>query len=163
MGIVIVYDSIFGNTAEISRTIAGALAGRGEVRLVPVSDAHSLIVGDDDLLIVGSPTRGFRPTPAISEFAAALKPSPAQAACFDTRIALDTVHPAPLRWVIDSGGYAADRIATALGHHGFKPIGSKGGFLVEGQEGPLRAGEIDRAVEWARETADAAGLPAAKA
>ena len=158
MAIIIVYDSIFGNTAEIAKTIAGELKAFGQIRLMPVAEAGSLSVAESDLLIVGSPTRGFRPTPTISEFVAGLAAATAQAATFDTRIALDTVHPSPLRWVIDAGGYAADRIATALEHHGFRQVGSKGGFFVEGQEGPLRAGESERAAQWAREIAAAAGL-----
>lgn len=149
MKVVIVYDSVFGNTAEIARTIAAEFEAPHEVRLATVADAASLDPAGADLLIVGSPTRGFRPTPAIAEFVAGLTAGPGhKAAAFDTRINLDDVHPAPLRWVIEAGGYAADRIASTLREKGFALAGPPAGFLVGGSEGPLKPGEAERAKEW---------------
>jgi menaquinone-dependent protoporphyrinogen IX oxidase len=57
MRIAIVYDSVFGNTAEIAKAIASAAAELGEVTLVPVREAQSLDPATFDLLLVGSPTR----------------------------------------------------------------------------------------------------------
>lgn len=151
MSIAIVYDSIFGNTGEVARAIAAALGPAGDVSLVPVHEAKSLDLSGVELLIVGSPTRGFRPTPAISEFVEGLD-SVARgqaAAVFDTRLDLETINPPPLRWVVDAGGYAADRVATMLQRHGFALRGALGGFLVTGTEGPLKAGELERARAWA--------------
>ena len=139
MSIAIVYDSIFGNTAQIAKAIAAALEGSGPVRLVPVSDARTLDLDGVDLLIVGSPTRGFRPTPAISEFVEGLdvaKVTGKRAAAFDTRIGLDTIHPAPLAWVVDAGGYAAERIAKMLDHKDCVVAAPHAGFIVSGTEGP---------------------------
>jgi flavodoxin len=151
MSVTIVYDSIFGNTAEVARAIAAVLEPAGAVSVVPVHEAKSLDIDGIDLLIVGSPTRGFRPTPSISEFIEGLgKIAPGKAAAaFDTRLDPEAIQPAPLRWVVDAGGYAADRVAAMLGRRGFALRGELGGFLVAGTEGPLKAGELARARAWA--------------
>lgn len=153
MAIVIVYDSIFGNTAQIAKAIASELETSHSVRLLPVTDAKSLDLTDAELLIVGSPTRGFRPTPATSEFVEGLDAKAAsgkRAVAFDTRIGLEDIHPAPLRWVVDAGGYAAQRIDAMLVHKGFTIGGTPEGFVVTGTEGPLKPGEVERARAWAK-------------
>ncbi len=153
MSIAIVYDSIFGNTAEIAKAIAAELETTAQVRLLAVSDAKSIDLSDVDLLLVGSPTRGFRPTPATAEFIEGLSTTAGtgrRAAAFDTRMNVEEIHPAPLRWVVEAGGYAADRIAAMLDHKGFASAGPDAGFLVGGTEGPLKSGEIERACAWAR-------------
>jgi len=149
MNVTIVYDSVFGNTAAIAREMAGALETRHQVRLLPVGETAGLGLEGIDLLIVGSPTRGFRPTPAIDEFVGGLAESAGhRAAVFDTRLDTEEIHPAPLRWVVQAGGYAAQRIAQDLEHRGFHIVDSAG-FLVTGTEGPLKPGETERAREWA--------------
>lgn len=151
MNITIVFDSIFGNTRTIAEAVRDALLPGNSVRLVTVQEAKDLDLGGTDLLVVGSPTRGFRPTPNISSYVEGLDGvAPGKfAAAFDTRLDLDTVKPEPLRWVIDVGGYAAARIAASLERHGFVLKGGAAGFLVGGAEGPLHAGEVERARDWA--------------
>jgi flavodoxin len=152
MTITIVYDSIFGNTAQIAKAIASELEASHIVRLVQVTDAKALDLSDSELLIVGSPTRGFRPTPAIAEFVEGLgsQTTGKRAVSFDTRIGLEDIHPAPLRWVVDAGGYAAQRIEAVLERKGFVAAGTPQGFVVAGTEGPLKPGEVERAHQWAR-------------
>ena len=92
MKITIVYDSIFGNTAQVAKAIAVALRAFHAVRLFTVQEAGSADLTDKDLLIVGSPTRGFRPTPTISEYVEGLGTigTGKSAAAFDTRLGLET-------------------------------------------------------------------------
>lgn len=150
MNVTIVYDSVFGNTATIAKQIAGALEANHQVRLLPVGEAKDLAPDGIDLLIVGSPTRGFRPTPAIDEFSGGIVSGPGhKAAVFDTRLDAEEIHPAPLRWVVHAGGYAAQRIAQDLERRGYAMTG-EAGFLVTGTEGPLKDGEAARAADWAR-------------
>lgn len=156
MSILIVYDSIFGNTGQVAKAMADELARSHAVRLASVQEARGLDLSDIDLLVVGSPTRGFRPTPEIQEFASR-RDLPRRAAIFDTRIDLDTIHPAPLRWVVQAGGYAAERLHTELTEQGCTIIGEPEGFLVLGQEGPLRDNETARAAAWARAIVEQAG------
>jgi len=150
MKITIVYDSIFGNTAKIAKSIALALKDLAAVRLLTVQEAHDANLTDTDLLIVGSPTRGFRPTPAIAEYVEGLGAlgTGKSAAVFDTRMDLETIQPPPLRWVVDAGGYAASRVASSLARHGFDVKSDAPGFLVTGTEGPLKEHELERAAAW---------------
>lgn len=151
MRIAIIFDSVFGNTAQIASAIGEALATGNDAQLFRMEEARNLDPSSWDILIVGSPTRGFRPTPATSEFLESLpRVHSAKAAAFDTRMALEDIHPAPLRWVVEAGGYAADRIDTQLAGKGFQRAGNPAGFFVSGTEGPMKPGEIDRAREWAR-------------
>ncbi|RYE88610.1 MAG: nitric oxide synthase, partial [Hyphomicrobiales bacterium] len=150
------YDSVYGNTAAVAKAIGATLEERASVRLVSPSQADALPLAGFDLLIVGSPTRGFRPTPAIGEFVAGLvlpAGTTIRAAAFDTRLDLEQIHPAPLRWVVNAGGYAAQRIAQGLRDRGFEVVGAEGDFVVTGTEGPLRDGELERAAAWARSLA----------
>lgn len=152
MNITIVYDSIFGNTALVAKTVAAELEHRHHVRIATVQEARDLDLSGTDLLVVGSPTRGFQPTPQIAEYLAGLGPTPGGVlgAVFDTRLDLETVNPLPLRWVMDIGGYAASRMASALRRHGVELRGDEGDFRVIGAEGPLKEGEIERVQKWAR-------------
>jgi hypothetical protein len=47
--------------------------------------------------------------------------------------------------------YAARPIANRLRKKGGKLVGSPEGFFVEGMKGPLVEGELERAVNWARQ------------
>lgn len=151
MNITIVYDSIFGNTALVAKTVATELERQHHVRVATVQEAKDFDLSATDLLVVGSPTRGFQPTPQIAEYLAGLGPTPSGmlGAVFDTRLDLETVNPLPLRWVMDIGGYAAARMASALRRHGVELRGDEGDFRVMGAEGPLKEGEIERAQQWA--------------
>jgi hypothetical protein len=51
------------------------------------------------------------------------------------------------------GGYAAPRIARALEKKGGNLAAPPEGFFVEDKEGPLKAGELERAAGWAKELA----------
>lgn len=150
MNISIVYDSVYGNTAKVAGAIGEELERDNTVRLLTVQEAQTADFTGADLLIVGSPTRGFRPTPGISEFIEGLDKCPAAVAVFDTRIDLETVNPQPLRWVIDVGGYATSRMTSAVERHGLQLRGQPAAFLVSGTEGPLKDGELDRARSWSR-------------
>jgi len=64
MKALVVYDSVFGNTEQIARAIGGAV-GAEVLRVGSVQQAQLMGTA---LLIVGSPTRGFRPTPATTSW-----------------------------------------------------------------------------------------------
>jgi flavodoxin I len=106
--------------------------------------------------IVGSPTRSFRPTPAISKFLKRLPQnqlSGISVAAFDTRIWLTTIDSTALRFLVDKGSYAANTLAKALRKKGGKLRMPPEGFLVTGEQGPLKEGELERAAEWAGQIA----------
>ncbi len=158
MKILVVYDSVFGNTEKIAQTIGSAVGSRGEVRILRVGEVTSEELSAVGALFVGSPTRGFRPTPAVTNLlkgisAVALKG--VRVAAFDTRISMSDTKSPILRFLVGLFGYAAKPIADRLQRKGGQLALSPEGFIVKGTEGPLAEGELERAAAWAK------GLPAA--
>lgn len=150
---LVVFDSVFGNTEEIARTIAGVLASAGEVKATRVSDFDRRDMDGVELLVVGSPTRAFRATPATMEFVKGL-PSGALAnvrvAAFDTRVNVVQVGSRFLTFMVKLFGYAAEPITKALEKRGGLRAVAPEGFFVSDKEGPIADGERDRAEAWAR-------------
>ena len=153
MRALVVYDSIFGNTEQIARAVGAAVGAEPDVQVVRVSDTTPEGLAAAELLVVGSPTRGFRPTPATSKL---LKSIPAQrlqgvrVAAFDTRVDVAKVNNKVLTAFVKVFGYAAEPIAKALQKKGGTPAGVPAGFFVVASEGPLAEGELERATAWAR-------------
>ncbi len=155
MKILIVYDSIFGNTGRIARSIGDAIypqaddSGKntGVFRPDEVKLEH---LAGLSLLIIGSPTRGFRPTPAIRKFLKGIPPDGlrgVRVAAFDTRISADDIKSSLGRFFVDRFGYAAGPILKALRKKGGDPVAAAEGFFVDASEGPLKTGELERAAE----------------
>jgi len=139
---LIIYDSIHGNTREIAETIFEALGS--EARLLQASEARLSDVESAKLLIVGSPTYGGRPTPAMQAFLKSLETislESVKCACFDTRL--------PAGWV-KLFGFAAGKIERSLKKKGAKPVIGRTGFYVKGTKGPLDESEYRHAREWVR-------------
>jgi flavodoxin len=153
MNALVIYDSAFGNTAKIAQTIGDALGPAGEVAIRQVAAVEPEQLAGVNLLVVGSPTQGFRPTAAMSAFlkrVAAEGLSGIQVAAFDTRLATSSIRSSLFRAIIDMFGYAAQRIAKQLTRSGGRLVLPPEGFIVEGKEGPLMAGEQERAANWAK-------------
>ena len=150
---LVIYDSFFGNTEKIANAIASGLEGKFEVKLLSVKEATASLSEEWDLVVVGSPTRAFRPTKAITSFTKKLpeiKLRNAHVAAFDTRIRITDVDSKFLTFMVNLFGYAAKPIAVNLCKKGGKLVAEPEGFYVEDKEGPLFIGEIERAEEWAR-------------
>jgi len=142
---VVIYESVYGNTRTIAEAIAAALPGEVELQNVAAASVAGLEAGD--LLVVGAPTHGGRPTEATQGFLdrlAANALAGVRVAGFDTRLTA--------KWV-RIFGYAGPRIEAALQAKGGTPAGSPGGFFVKGKEGPLKDGEVERAAAWAKQIA----------
>ena len=158
MKAIVLYDSVFGNTRQIAQSIADALASRAGVELLLPTEADPDGLAGSDLLVVGSPTRGFRPTEPL---AAVLKHLGSRSlegkrvAAFDTRLKADEIDSAGVRFIVRTGGYAAKRIADQLRRAGGTLILPPEGFFVEDTEGPLKEGELGRAAAWASMLLDA--------
>ncbi|MER7756777.1 flavodoxin domain-containing protein [Kitasatospora sp. NPDC097643] len=172
MHTVIVYESMYGNTREIAEAIAEGVhqADPGAaVDCLPLTEAGNDVTRTADLLVVGGPTHmrgmssGLSRRMAASaeghkaghEEAAAEARETAEgpglrhwfqdlpktepgtyAAAFDTRVA--SPH----------AGGAAKGIANRLSGHSYDLVVEPEGFIVEDSDGPLRAGELDRARAW---------------
>jgi flavodoxin I len=143
MRVLIVYDSVYGNTEKIDRTIGSALPG--EVKVLRVGEVNPSELGKPDLILIGSPTQGGRMTPAIVNFIDKLSEASIKGikvAAFDTRLSAK---------LVGIFGYAAGRIAESLKGKGGNLIAKPQAFFVKGKEGPLKDGELERAAGWARE------------
>lgn len=154
---LVVYDSVFGNTRLIAHSIADTLASRVSVELLLAGDADPEKLTSCGLLVVGSPTRGFRPTETVTALLKRLHRQSlrgAKAAAFDTRFKADEIDSAGLRFVVKTGGYAAKRIGGQLKRAGGDVVVPPEGFYVVGTEGPLKEGERERAAAWAIEMLD---------
>jgi flavodoxin len=151
MKTIVIFDSIYGNTKAIAESITQGIAG--DIKVLNVKDADISELKNLDLLIVGSPTHGGRPSKDIKAF---LDSIPRNAlkniriAAFDTGISPEGKG-FLMRTIINIFNYAAKPISCSLAKKGGIVIAEPEGFIVEGREGPLKAGELERATRWARE------------
>ena len=166
MLVVVAYASHFGCTRAVAEAIAAGLCAGPEPPDVECRLAAHLdlaLVTGADLLVVGAPTHHRTlPTSGTSVVAQQLArlgksrrnggdpsvdlrawlkhlPRPdgaGRAAAFDTRL--------PVR----GAGGAGWAIAHRLRRHGYHLVEPVEGFVVEGPQGPLRAGELDHAGSW---------------
>lgn len=154
MKTLVLYDTFFGNTEKIAVAIGEALGE--DTQVLRIKDASNEQVKGLDLLIVGSPTRGFRPTKDTTNW---LNKLPAgflngvKVAAFDTRMDVEKVNNKVLTFMERIFGYAAKPIVDRLQKKGGNRIAEPEGFIVEESEGPLRIGELERAAEWAKKLA----------
>lgn len=161
MKAIVVYESLWGNTAAVARAIAEGM-GPGACAL---STAHATPdrMADADWIVAGSPLFAFRlPTddiretirkkaatfpappdfshPSLRQWLDALAPGHGRAAAFETRI-----------WW--SPGGATSAILKGLRKAGYVPAARGKRFRVAGMYGPLKPGELDRAREWGQKLA----------
>ncbi len=149
MKALVVYDSVFGNTEKVAQAMASALGCEAcRVNAVTPEQLAGL-----DALIVGSPTQAFQALKPVKAF---LKSIPAgslkgvKVAGFDTRMDVKEVNNAVLTAFSKAFGYAAEPIGKQLVKKGGTQAVVPAGFIVTGEKGPLRDGELERAAEWAK-------------
>jgi len=143
MKTLVVFESVYGNTEKIARAIGSGVSD--DVKVLRSGDVSPNDLESLDLFIVGAPTHGGRPAPAMKDFLNQLPASAAKdidVATFDTR--------SSTKWV-GIFGYAAGKIAKSLEKMGGNLLINPEGFFVKGTEGPLKDGEIERATAWAKE------------
>jgi len=144
MNMLIIYDSTFGNTAQLARAMADRLGEHGTVRIALADEASLSEMKEIDLLIVGGPTQRHGLSPAMRDLLERLPRRTlrgAGAAAFDTRYHMAA-------W---KSGSAAHRIASRLKRTGASLLVEPESFFVVEREGPLEEGELERAARWAEE------------
>jgi len=153
MKAIIVYDSVFGNTEKVAKAIGYSIGSQENAEVVRVNDMKLEKLQGINLLIVGSPTRSFKPTRAIVDFLISIPVNylkGVSVAAFDTRISTTDVNSRMLNGLVKIFGYAAKPIADKLQKKGGNLIATTEGFFVKDSEGSLKEGEIERASEWAK-------------
>jgi hypothetical protein len=166
MKMVVVYESMFGNTSAVGEGIAEGLQSVGDVRAGSVDDISPDEVRDATLIVAGGPTHAHgmaRPgahdsiakddsyakygpvlpgRQSLQEWLDRIPPGQAMSVAFDTRFDKP-------RWLT---GSAAKKISRRLSGKGYAVIGSRS-FFVRSAGGPLADGERDRAVAWGQQLA----------
>lgn len=165
MGVLVVFESMFGNTESVARAVAEGVATRTEVEVVEVGQAPDLAAVDADLLVVGAPTHAFglsRPqtrldaarsapdgvvsgTRGVREWLGGSGRASCAVAAFDTHVSSPNLP--------GHAGKAAERRLRRLG---CRPVAPFESFAVGGTTGPLADGELDRARAWGVHLAEAA-------
>ena len=164
MKAVVVYESLWGNTAAIADAIA---EGIGEDAQAMTTDAVPIeAIADADLIVAGAPVLAFSlptdtmrnsvatseagaPTPpdlahpSLRSWLDALPAGTGRCAAFETRI-----------WWSPRG--ATGDIEKRFERAGYRIIAKAHKFVVKEKYGPLREGEAERARQWGRELALAA-------
>jgi len=171
MSALVVYESVYGNTRRIAEAIAEGLEPLGSVKAQSVHETADADLDTVDLLVVGGPTHMHGLTSSLSrrmavqageEDGAELEPGAQdkrglrqwlaersgegrEAAAFDTRLDRSP----------KLTGAASHGIARRLHGGGYELVGEPESFFVEDAEGPLAAGELERARSWGAPLADA--------
>ncbi len=159
MKAVVVYESLWGNTAAIAEAIAAGLGG-GTMAL-STAEAIGPALAGVDLIVAGSPVLAFKmPSERVRE---SLRTTPA-----DAPRPADLTHPSMRSWLeaLPPGqgrsaafdtqvhgpfGSAGPAIGKALEQAGYRLLTKPAGFFVAGKYGPLRDGELERAGLWGEE------------
>jgi len=151
MKILIIYDSVYGNTKKIAAAIQQSLSMKHVTKLINAKDATTEVIKNNELLIVGSPTHGGWYIESIKKFFNQIPDNGLKinAAAFDTSSDKEG-QKAFVKAIIGFFGSASPRIAKALARKGANIIGSET-FFVLGSEGPLKVGEVERAKGWSND------------
>ena len=157
MKAIVVYESLWGNTAAIAQAIAEGL-GPG-TRVMSTREATAGAIRDSDFLVIGSPVMGFsvpnekmiagiqvKPgsappdlsQPPMRTWLDALPPGEKPFAAFETRVK-------------GPWGKATPVIEESMKKLGYRKASEGQKFVVEGTTGPLKEGEIERARQWGAE------------
>ncbi len=152
MKTLIIYESFFSNTEKIAKAMGDALVEKShETKVLNVSDFSKEDLSEVEFLVVGTPTRAFRPVASILNFVKKLDPEKMQkieVAAFDTRMRVEDTNLKFLKTMSKMFGYAAEPLAKKLEKKGGYLVLEPMGFYVEDSEGPIKKGEIKRAQDW---------------
>jgi hypothetical protein len=133
MKAVVVYESLWGNTAAVAHAIADGIGP--DTRAVTTDAASGDMIAGADLIVAGAPVLAFSlPTDAMRDSVAKSEA--------DAPTPPDLAHPSMRSWLDSLPAYRV----VAKAHK----------FVVKDKYGPLREGEVERAREWGAELARAA-------
>ena len=160
MKAVVVYESLWGNTAAIAKAIAEGIGP--EARALSTTEATAEVMAGADLIVAGAPVMaGMLPSdrmlemqrknedkkapkppdlsqPSMRSWLNALPKGKGRAAAFETRFKR-------------SPGFSASAIMKGLERAGYSKAAKPQDFIVKGTYGPLQDGEVERARAWGGE------------
>ena len=156
MKAIVVYESLWGNTAAIARAIAEGIGP--EARALSTAEATAAVTIGADLMVAGAPVMAFKlPSyklrkglahpkdknltppdlshPPMRSWLSTLPRSQGHAAAFDTQF----------KWLPN---IATSTIIRKLEQAGYRIVAKPQHFIVNGTLGPLAEGELERAKAW---------------
>jgi hypothetical protein len=159
MRAIVVFESVWGNTAAVAHAIAEGLGP--DARAYPTDEVPREELSSADLIVAGAPvfafglpTEGIRARilhdeadaitppdlshPSLRSWLDALPVGHGRSAAFETRI-----------WWSPRG--ATGSIEKRLARLGYPPVAKAEKFVVRDKYGPLREGELERARAWGQE------------
>lgn len=158
---LVVYESMFDNTAHVAQAVARGLGRAGfEAYAVPVTSLAASGPVRVDLLAVGAPTHGFTLSRRQSRADAVRHGAPASRVAIGLRDWIRGVTPRRFGTerlvVFDTRITRVRRLPLAAGvtaarllrRRGFRLLRKPVAFLVEETAGPLSEGEMARAERW---------------
>jgi flavodoxin len=141
MKVLIVYDSVYGNTEKIALSIEKELKSSCNIRSRRAMDIDLSELEKIDLLIIGSPTQWNKPIKSIRYF---LDRIPKEKIAGLSIMIFDTRLPSKSIGIL---GHASEKMARAIEKKGARVL-STNGFLVSAGGMAIESTEINRAVEW---------------
>lgn len=162
MNALVVYESMFGNTARVAQAIADGLRETMTVDVCEVQDAPTDPPEGLDVIVAGGPTHAFSMSRTGTRTEAIAKGATHGEVDFGLREWIDGIpaerHASSLvtfdtrvTKVRHLPGSAAKSAAKAGRQHGFASYAAPESFYVEDTSGPLHDGELERATAWGRE------------
>ena len=143
MNALVICFSKFGNTKTVAGAIAATLESKGSARVVSTDQLAAADLDGADLVVMGSPTHRMNLPEAVRPMFDAL---PRRILRGTPVAAFDTSY--KMSWLL-ARFTAARKLDRKLRKLGGKQIVPPETFHVEGREGPLYEGEIERAQAWA--------------
>jgi len=145
---IVVFDTTHGNTRKIAETIAQTLKELGvEADAVHTKDVKKLSAKEYDFLVLGSPTRFGTMSFGTRRFLLKVKSNEWMNKPF---AAFDTENPENIE---KQQGSAGEKIAEKLTAKKMNQLLPVLKAVVLGWKGPLKEGEIERTMDYARELA----------
>ncbi|MCB0966585.1 MAG: flavodoxin family protein [Ilumatobacter sp.] len=174
MRVLVVYESMFGNTHTVAERIGAGMGAGADVSVLRVGEVFGRELDDVDLVVVGGPTHVHGMSRTMT------RASAAEQAAKDVELDLepDAEGPGAREWLDGLGhvdgvraaafdtradapeiitGHASHGIAKRLRKHGFELVAEPESFLVDKQN-HLVDGEDVRAAEWGEAVAAAATM-----
>ncbi|MBM2622790.1 flavodoxin domain-containing protein [Actinoplanes sp. LDG1-06] len=153
MRALVLYESMFGNTATAAKAVAAGLADLFDVSVAEVGEAPSLV--GVDLLVVGAPTHAFGLSRTATRKDAVRQGATGKAErglreYLGAVEGLDGLAVAAYCTKMNRPftGSAARKADRLLRQRGARPVCPPENFLVTGVSGPLVDGEVKRAEYW---------------
>lgn len=149
---LVVFDSLYGNTKKIAKAVADGLGEDTYLRHVGKLEVEDL--DKYDFVVFGAPTHGGFPKEEMAGYLKELKKQQLKGkkvAVFDTRTPFEGSS-FFIKFVMKVLGFAASKMKKMMNAKGAELVVKPEGFIVEGKEGPLRKGEVERARKWGEET-----------